>query len=172
MNCCKIQRAKQIFLHGILLLVIACIAPPLGATSRIGNAEVRDQEGVPCFTIAQKELDRAGVSPKVGTIAVYEETVSGPRDIWSLSPEAEESIYLTNDRCIPYSLQNAHKKGKPAPNLVPGKLYGVSIFTGHPTPTDPTFAYDAKFCIRVKNANKTVVQVFYDKGWSNTACRQ
>jgi hypothetical protein len=114
--------------------------------SRTGDAEVREAaNGVPCFTITERE-ERRGGTPNFDAVTVSE---PGGRKavLWKMAMPASRTFPVTFSMCIPYAGRVQALPQTPAARLETGKVYQVRI-DARPTRglnTPPT--YDARFCL-------------------------
>ena len=138
----------------------------------MGDAAVKDENGVPCFTITEKEQRRAGV-PLLGSLIVNEETNEQRRDIWlfGLNPPGRTQP-MPASACILYGqAPPGAEVTKAAEPLQTGRLYGVFLHARPVDTTDPTFGYDAKFCLVAQAGGGVKVhQVVYKDGWRVEEC--
>lgn len=132
----------------VLALFLAFIASGSYAHSRMGEAEVRDVGGVPCFTVTKKEEKRADGKVLFQAISISDRTVKPVVEVWGFGTEpAGRRQLITNAECYRYGEIPAGAAGEVAPPLQPGRLYSVGI-NAHPEDgTDPTRFYSARFCL-------------------------
>jgi hypothetical protein len=142
------------------------------AASRLGEAEVRDDNGVPCFSINKNEEHRAGI-PALGSLSVDDATSKPNSRIWSFrfKPLGRSQAIGTSD-CIRYGEAPAGSEITKVPEpLQAGKVYEVFLNASSSDTGDPTFGYDATFClIPQANGTKKVQQIVYSDGWHFEIC--
>lgn len=142
------------------------------ATSRMGDAEVRDDNGIPCFTITKDEENRSGV-PALGAITVDDATIKPSNHVWSFSfKPIGKSQPIASSGCIRYGeAPDGTETSKAAEHLQVGKIYEVFLNASSPDSHDPTFGYDAKFClVPQQNSIAKVHQIRYSNGWHYELC--
>lgn len=140
-----------------LTLCLACLTLlPAQAARRVGEAEVRaGANGVPCFTISQREEGRAG-TPDFGSISVTAGQDKLP--MWRMAMPRERTFPVAWSMCIPYAGRVPALPQAPALPLESGKVYAVQIDArpgkGGATP----LRYQARFCLARKPDGATVVR--------------
>lgn len=129
------------------LLVLPAAA---NAAAAIGEAEVREgADGVPCFTIAEREERRSG-APNFEAISVTE--VAGKRRavVWSMAMPQGRTFPLMFNMCIPYGGRVPALPQRSAELLEAGTLYEVAIAVRQPQPAPPQSQPNslvARFCL-------------------------
>lgn len=167
----RIQRARQIYLRTMVLIVLVSSATGACATSRMGEAEVRQVDGVPCFTIPIKEEQRAGGAPRLSALSVYDASVVPTTEIWSFTSKSAKMPTLSSGACILYGQAPSGSEGTKSIPLQIGNKYGVILSTERVDPSDPTFGYDAKFCLVANPSGSVRVhQVIYNQRWRYEVC--
>lgn len=143
------KRILTLCLAGLLLL-------PSQAARRIGEAEVRENaNGLPCFTISEREEGRSG-TPDFGAITVTE----GERILWRMAIPPERTFPVTHSMCVPYGGRVPALPQTPATPLVSGIVYTVKIDT---RPRGAAFAplrYGAHFCVAAPGNGSRAVRQF------------
>lgn len=169
----RIQKMRRTCLKQLVLAILAALTTSACATSRMGEAEVRQVDGVPCFTITEKEEQRAGGAPRLSALSVYDASASPTTEIWSFTSQLAKMPTLSSGACIPYGQAPAGSETTKSIPLQVGKKYGVVLSTEREDPSDPTFGYDARFCLVAKpDGGVRVQQVIYSKGWRYEACKK
>jgi len=138
----------------------------------MGDAEVRDDNGIPCFTITKDEEKRSGI-PALGAIAVDDTTTKPSNHIWSFSFKPfGKTRPIASSGCIRYGeTPDGAETEKVAEHLQVGRIYEVFLNASSPDPHDPTFGYNAKFCLLSQpNGPAKVYQITYDNGWHYEQC--
>lgn len=167
----RIRNTHRTCLKQLVLAVFGMLTTSACATSRIGEAEVRQIDGVPCFTIPIKEEQRAGGAPRLSALSVYDASTAPTTEIWSFASPFAKMPTLSSDVCIPYGRAPTGSETTKSIPLQVGKKYGVILNTVRVDPSDPTFAYDARFCLVANpNGGVRVQQVIYSNGWRYEAC--
>lgn len=157
----------------VIALIVASTDSTL-ATSRMGEVDVRDEGGVPCFGISKKEELRAGV-PMLSSLKVYDVTAKPGSVVWSfeLRPSGK-SQPIPSNTCIRYGqAPRGFDIGNAEIPLGIGKVYAVEFGATPQDATDPTFGYDAKFCLISRpDGGVRVHQIIFDHGWQYDACKR
>lgn len=139
----------------LLTLCIACLALlPAQAARRVGEAEVRaGANGVPCFTISQREEGRGG-TPDFGSITVR--ASQGKLPLWRMAMPRDRTFPVAFSMCIPYGGRIPALPQTPAAVLKEGELYTV-VIDARPgkSPLRPS-RYQARFCLARQPAGLTV----------------
>lgn len=172
----RIQVAKQVFLARTFVAFFAfAVCTGCAATSRMGEATVKQVGDSPCFAIAPQEEARRGM-PLLQAVVVSDESARPAADIWwtMLSP-GQQKEPISAQRCLVYGEPiKGGKNSGAAPTLVPGKRYSVFINARPADGTDPTFGFVARFCVTRKSAGQTAVhEVLWDEKasrWNDDAC--
>lgn len=157
----------------VFALFLAFISGNSYATYRMGEAEVRDVDGVPCFTVTKKEEKRADGKIQFGALSIHDETVKPVVKIWRFGiepPSRYESI--VNAQCYKYGVVPTGAEGEVAPPLKPGRLYTVDINAQPEDGTDPTHFYAARFCLVPLANGKVKILSFKAENFQDyTACQ-
>jgi hypothetical protein len=132
----------------VFVMLLAFIASGSYAYSRMGEAEVRDDDGAPCFTVTKKEEKRADGKVLFQAISISDRTVKPAVEVWGFGTEpAGRRQFITNAECYRYGEIPVGAAGEVAPPLQPGRLYSVGINAHPEDSTDPTHFYSARFCL-------------------------
>lgn len=130
----------------LLLLCLALLTvPPAQAARRVGEAEVRTgANGVPCFTISQRE-ERRGGAPDFGSITVMPPEDGAP--MWRMAMPAARTFPVAFAMCIPYGGRIPALPQTPAAALNEGVPYTVVIDTRPGKDDARPLRYQARFCL-------------------------
>lgn len=127
-----------------ILLLTVLLAPPAQAARRTGEAEVRSgANGVPCFTISEREEQRGG-APDFQAITV---TDPGGKPMWKMAMPRERTFPVTYSMCIPYAGRVQALPQTPATVLEAGKVYQVLIEARKAKTAASPLRYQARFCL-------------------------
>lgn len=80
---------------------VAALATSACATSRMGEADIRQEEGTPCFTITQKEEKRAGI-PRLMALSVYDASAKPVTEVWKFALPVATPMPMSSEICIHY----------------------------------------------------------------------
>lgn len=152
------------------VMAIIAVSNSACVSTRLGEAAVKDKNGVPCFTITEKEQRQTGV-PLLGSLIVSDEAKPA-YTIWSfmLHPSVPSQPIPASD-CILYGHAPPESDAKKVEPLQTGRLYDVFLNARPVDTTDPTFGYDAKFCLIAQAGGGVKVhQVIYKDGWRTEEC--
>lgn len=135
-----------------------------------GPAIVRQSGNVPCFSIANTEKTRAG---EVNLEAIEIIGEQG-EEVWFV--DFKKLPPFTPDQCIPYGQTTAtFPPIVPAEPLVPGQVYGVTIFAPMEKYPYETNVYTADFCLLKRPGQGILVhQVQFDpktSRWLHEVCK-
>jgi len=156
-------------------MAIIAVSNSACVSTRLGEAAVKDQNGVPCFTVTEKEQQRAGV-PLLVALDLADVTVTTKPvvEIWSfVLPASERAQPMPASACILYgqALPGSDVTKAPEP-LQTGRLYEVYLNARPVDTSDPTFGVHAKFCLIAQAGGGVKVhQVIYKDGWRTEECR-
>lgn len=144
----------------LLTVCLACLTVlPAQAARRIGEAEVRaGANGVPCFTISQREAERGG-TPDFASITV---TAIGPHTgpMWRMAMPRERTFPVSPGMCIPYAGRIPALPQTPAAPLESGKVYTVHIDARPGKSPSLPLRYQGRFClVRRAGGNTAVHQI-------------
>lgn len=138
----------------LTLLLTLLLALPAQAARRIGEAQVREgANGVPCFTISEREEKRGG-APDFQAVTV---SGSGGKVLWRMAMPRERTFPVMYSMCIPYGGRVQALPQTPAASLEPGKTYLVQIDARPGRKAAMPLRYEARFCLVKKsggNANQ------------------
>jgi len=127
-----------------ILLLTVLLVPPVQAACRIGEAEVRaGANGVPCFTISEREEQRGG-TPDFQTVTVSD---SSGKPMWKMTMPRERTFSVTHSMCIPYAGRVQALPQTPAAALDTGKAYQVLIDARKAKNASSPLRYQAWFCL-------------------------
>ena len=136
------------YLVFIILLVLASM--PASATSRMGEAEVITEAGLPCFKIADEEERKRGRT-SLKMLIISEKSTGGWQDIWAVRfPNAsfgDPDYRLPKNACIRYGHAPAGVEASDARPLRQNTIYSVFFMGRPPSGSDPTSRYGTQFCV-------------------------
>lgn len=126
----------------LALLSAAC------AGSRVGDAEVRLQQSLPCFGVTPREAE-ASPTLALNALLVHDLAVQPPRQVWSLlvRPQAP-ALPLTATACVPYGQVPPGYDGEAAQPLQAGHAYEVYLNAAPERGPRLRHGYNARFCVR------------------------
>ena len=131
------KRTLTLCVAGLLLL-------PVQATRRVGEAQVRtDGNGLPCFTISEREEQRSG-TPDFQSITVS----AGERILWYMAMPRERTFPLSFSMCIPYGGRVPALPQTPSAALDEGRVYAVQLDTRPGNNTATLARYQTQFCLK------------------------
>lgn len=166
-----IRKIQPTFRKLIVGTAVAALATSACATSRMGEADIRQEEGTPCFTITQKEEQRAG-TPRLMALSVYDASVKPVTEVWWFTLPDASPIPISSKICILYSQLPAGAEGIKALPLIAGRVYEVFLNAKLADTTDPTFGYMGKFCLLTESTTTTLHQLKPGtQGWRDGACK-
>lgn len=126
------------------LLLTVLLAPPAQAARRIGEVEVRaGANGVPCFTISDREEQRGG-APDFEAVTVSD---SSGKPMWKMTMPRERTFPVTHSMCIPYAGRVQALPQTPAAVLEAGRAYQVLIDARKAKNAASPLRYLAWFCL-------------------------
>lgn len=136
------------------------------AYSRMGEAEVRMQDGQPCFTVTQKEAARAGVV-RLQAVSLADPYRKPVKEFWKLMFDAANPPTIPPAGCVVYG-----QAVDGAPALQDGKVYEVHINGRTSDASDPTRGYEGRFCLQKDGVGgRRVVAVSYGtRAWRDGVC--
>lgn len=166
-----IRKIGPTCLKVIVSTTVTVLATTACATSRMGVADVRQEEGVPCFTVTPQEEERAG-APRLMALTVHDASVKPVTEVWWFTLSDLSPMLITSKICIRYGQAPIGSESVKALPLVVGRAYEVFLNTKLADKTDPTFGYMAKFCMRKGlNTTPTLYQLKPGtQGWRNSEC--
>ena len=145
-----------------LTLCLAClIVLPAQAARRVGEAEVRSgANGVPCFTISQREQTRGGV-PDFASVAVT--ASEGKNTQWRMALPRERTFPVAHSMCIPYAGRVPALPQTPAAALKEGEVYTVVIEARPGKSAARPLRYQTRFCLARQPAGQVVHPIGADQ---------
>jgi hypothetical protein len=150
---------------------VVALAANACATSRMGEADIRQEEGTPCFTITQKEEQRAGI-PRLMALSVYDVSVKPVTEVWKFALPVATAMPISSKICIRYNQAPAGAEGIKALSLVTGRVYEVFLNTKLADTADSTFGYMGKFCLLTEATITTLHQLKPGtQGWRDGTCK-
>ncbi len=172
MNSLKIRRRQLTCLSSVLGLSVSLVACVTDV--RMQEAEVREVMGAACFAVGAWGSYRGDSAPRLAALEVYDSAVSPSKIVWSFAYPTGQQQPLSSDICIPYGVtpKGAIVSDR-AEALQPGRVYEVYINARFEDPTNPTFGFVKKFCLKAgPGGSANVVQIAYvdDKGWDSKVC--
>lgn len=131
------KRTLTLCLAGLLLL-------PVQGARRIGEAQVRtNANGLPCFTISEREEQRSG-TPDFQAITVS----AGERILWHMAMPPERTFPVSFSMCIPYGGRVPALPQTPSATLDEGKVYAVQLDTRPGKHPVTPLRFQTQFCFR------------------------
>lgn len=134
------------------------------ASTRIADAVVTEHEQQPCFgtgsALPMRRLQAVIVSDvsKSPAVTLWETAVNG-----AAFNQADHAAR----KCISYGEKSSitGNTDRSPPKLQPGHIYHVFLNVRRENPADPTYGYEAEFCLKTgADAQKMVVhQIAWDK---------
>lgn len=112
------MKSISLWFFSVSLLVSACGT----AGERYQQASVRVTDGQPCFSLGSSP-GGSDAFPVLSSVRVDERVEGVARNIWEADFLDRGDVELSPDECIPY----AKGEPDPAPELVPGRAYSVTI---------------------------------------------
>jgi hypothetical protein len=149
--------------HTCRMAAMLSLAMTMGcsAATRIADAVVTEHERQPCFgtghASSMRRLQAVIVSDvsKTPAVTLWETTVDGA------------AFDRSARQCVSYgerssAIGNAERD---PPKLQPGRIYHVFLNVRRENPADPTYGYEAEFCLKEGAApqNGVVHQILWDK---------
>lgn len=126
------------------LLLSILLLPDAQSASRAGEAEVKEgANGVPCFTISEREEKRGG-TPDFQAVTVSE---GSGKPMWKMAMPRERTFPVTHSMCIPYAGRVHALPQTPALPLEAGKPYQVLIEARKTKTAGSPLRYLAGFCL-------------------------
>ena len=139
-------------------LCLAClIMLPAHGARRVGEAEVRaGANGVPCFTIAQREEERGG-APDFASITVT--ASQGKLPLWRMALPPQRTFPVAFSMCVPYGGRIPALPQTPAAALNAGEPYTVVIDTRPGKNGARPLRYQARFCLLRKSSGSVIHRI-------------
>jgi hypothetical protein len=147
----------------VALLSSAC------AGSRVGEAEVRLQQGVPCFGVTAAEAADAPTLV-LHALQVHDLAVQPPLQVWSLlwrRPAPTLPLGAGAGACVPFGPVPPGWDGAAAQPLQPGRAYHVYLNAAPEVGPRRRHGYDARFCLQASPQGPQVQPL----PPSSTSCR-
>jgi hypothetical protein len=184
----------MLFLPLVPLLLLAAASAHAAPAMRGGEAEVRaGVDGVPCFTISERE-ERRGEAPNFKGVTVIDPSNKARPVMWAMALPPERSFAVLHSMCVPYAGRVPALPQTAAATLEAGKVYEVSIeaTSAAPGPGATTGAatssttnkklragagphgghsYRARFCLDRQDDGKLVVRQLGADPRASGACR-
>lgn len=134
------------------LALAAALAGSACAASRVGEAEVRLEQGQPCFGVSADEARHAGVL-NVHAIELWDVSVAPARRVWQSSAEDESRTRtLQGTQCIRLDERPQGYQTSAAVALDPVRVYEVSMNLVPVRGRQTRHGYSARFCLPVADA--------------------
>lgn len=126
------------------LLLSILLASSAQAAGRTGEAAVKEgANGVPCFTISEREEKRGG-TPDFHSVTVSD---GSGKPMWKMAMPRERTFPVTHSMCIPYAGRVHALPQTPALPLEAGKPYQVLIEARRAKVAGSPLRYLARFCL-------------------------
>ncbi len=169
------HRIKKICRAASRASVILCVL--IVACSRMGDVEVREVEGLPCFAPAAKELKRPGANNVVG-IWVSDLSRETAEEVWAFGLyDSSAPIKLETGECITYGTNFAEAERLEPEALAKNTVYEVFVNSRLTDSSYSTCGFAAKFCLRTKlndsgsDNGYAVIQIMPDSdAWYSEKC--
>ncbi|WP_402719539.1 hypothetical protein [Janthinobacterium rivuli] len=157
--------------HTLLFLLATLTTINVSAWSRIADAHIHSINGIPCFSITKKEEARNG-TPMLGALIVSDLSVQPAKKVWSFSAPPDWPIPIHAASCIRYGYLPPTATGIKPKSLVPGHFYSVFLNGRSKDPSDPTYGYQGKFCVRATaDGGQQVITINSDmQAWIDEIC--
>jgi hypothetical protein len=157
--------------HTLLFLLAALTSINASAWSRIADALIHSVNGMPCFSITKKEEARNG-TPMLGALIVSDLSVQPVKKVWSFSAPPDWPIPIHAASCIRYGDLPPTATGIKPKSLVPGHFYSVFLNGRPKDPSDPTYGYQGKFCVKATaDGGQQVIPINSDmQAWIDEVC--
>lgn len=141
----------------ILLILLALASAHTNATSRMVQAAVITEAGLPCFKIADEE-ERVRGRTSLTMLTISEQTANGWQNIWMLMFRNESfgdpHYQLPKGACIRYGHAPVGVDASDAKPLQAGKIYSVFFMGRPPFASDPTSRYGTEFCMLTSSSGE------------------
>lgn len=171
MTSWRTRAVLPIFLVRTAMIALPLLATSACATSRMGDAAVREQGGKPCFAPADRELERS----EIEWVGLYVSDLSQrpAKQGWAvrLSPPGRK-VRVVPGTCIEYGQVIPESEGTEPPALNTDHVYEVFINGRTRDPYDSTRGYIAKFCwLKDANGKRRLLQLLPGTpGWREDTC--
>jgi len=143
------------------------------ANSRMGAAEVRLQDGQPCFTLTAKEGARSD-SIRLKAVVVSDDATNPAAPVWSVVFDPARPQPISAASCVAYGrVPDGATIIQSAKPLTPNKVYDVYLNGRSTDPSDSTQGYAAKFCLVADTAGVQRVMPVErgSRAWDEGVCR-
>ncbi|WMJ68287.1 hypothetical protein [Stenotrophomonas sp. 24(2023)] len=154
-----------------MIFACAVFSDHAQAFSRMGEVEISDAGGTPCFGLPAAERKRLASAVEVYAVEVYESDTRPLQDRWAFNHAYPAATPLPVGTCIAYGQAPATATLRhPAAPLQPGRLYTVDL---EATREGPTRGYSARFCLKAQaDGTLKALRVHYDRrlGWTAATC--
>lgn len=140
------SRTRIFTILGAISTIFACLES--SANSRMGTAEVRNLDGLPCFAIPSSTETRDGISLYTITVSENKSAQAGtlPKEMWHLAVMPYGSFRtITPKDCLRYGEELPGTRQRTSGKLVPGQVYAVHI-NARPEESN-LMGYIARFCV-------------------------
>ena len=142
-----------------LCILLAAAWATAAPAPRTGEAAVREaSNGVPCFTIAERE-EQLGGAPDFESVTVYDASARPRTRMWTMSMPPTRTFPVLFSMCIPYAGRVQALPQTKAAMLEAGKVYEVVIDVRggqSPATRNRPRGYGARFCL-AKQRDGTVI---------------
>ncbi|UXH77165.1 hypothetical protein [Roseateles amylovorans] len=152
-------------LIGMLTLSLTCSTA--WATSRLGEATVELRNGLPCFSLSAKDMDRDR-SATLQAIAVSDVSVQPSSRAWWIIFQPSLPVTEMAGACYPYGESRAGAEDTGATPLRSGVVYSVFLNVRPSDRSDPTHGYTVKFCMAGESEARKLVPM---SAWRGGACQ-
>lgn len=133
--------------RGPVLVLAAALAGSACALSRVGVAEVRLEQGQPCFGVSADEARHAGAL-NVHAIELWDVSVLPARRVWESSAEDESRTRtLQGAQCIRLDERPQGYRTTAGVVLEPARLYEVTLNLVPVRGRQTRHGYSARFCL-------------------------
>lgn len=162
----------RIYLQCLVFALLIAVLGPVQARSRMAQADISDRDGAPCFSISSKELKR-DPKQRFQALDVTDASVSPVVTVWELHTESLDGLPVEAGVCITYGVTPPGTVSTAPQELIPGRVYTVSMNVRQSDRSDPTFGYSAKFCVASEGADRRITQVTRDMpAWYSGRCSE
>lgn len=172
MHSSRTRPTPRTCLEGLLVVGLWTWAGAAGAYSRMGEAEVRLQDGQPCFTITAREAARGG-TVRLQAVSVSDPASKPVKELWWLMFDpVRTAVVLSPAGCVVYGQAVDGAKGIAAPALQDGKVYEVFINGRSSDASDPTQGYRGRFCLVGDGAQgrRALTVEYGTRAWRDGVC--
>jgi hypothetical protein len=139
------------------ILLLAAVSTDGRAAPRTGEAEVREtSNGVPCFTISERE-ERRGGTPNFRAVTVYDPSSKPAAKMWAMSMPRNRTFPVLYSMCIPYAGRVQALPQTEAAPLKTGRVYEVYIDARVADSPNSPQGYGARFCLARQRDGSVIV---------------